>query len=253
MSDKPLLYVILGAAGSGRRAAVADLFSEPIAEGEAVSVLISADEKPDASEERLGEVTRWTWDADGIIAAVVPEGTETVVFVTDGRKSPIDQLEALKPWLLGQGLEIGRILVVVNCKLAFDHPPLAAWYDACIHFADVVLLARREGVPNKWISDFQEKYAKLYYPALFEFVKDGKVKNPALLLSPVPRRMTHYFEEEAEWVVLDENGEEEDEEEVEDDSEEEVEMVQKEDPYFVKNLAGRRVKEIPDINKFLGA
>ena len=31
---------------------------------------------------------------------------------------------------------------------------LLAWYDACVHFSDVVLLQRREGVANKWVSDF---------------------------------------------------------------------------------------------------
>jgi hypothetical protein len=251
MSEKPLIYVVLGAAGSGRRQVVADLFAEAIEDGDLVSILVSDREKPDPADEKLGAVTKWTWDTDGIIAAILPDGTETAVFITDGHLSPIDQVEALKPWILGQGAELGRIMVVVDCKLAFAHPPLMAWYEACIHFADVVLLNHRDGIPNKWISDFQEKFAKLYYPCLFEFVKDGHVKNPALLLSPVPRRMTHYFEEDQEWIVLNEDGEEEDEDDIDEDSEEEVEMVQVEDPYFVRRLGGRREKEIPDIRKFL--
>lgn len=251
MSDKPLLYVILGAAGSGRRAIVADLFSEEIAEAKDFAVLLSDREAEDAAEEKLGEITGWSWEGEGTIAGTVPPGTKTAVFVTDGRLSPVDQIEALKPWMATQGLELGRILVVVNCKLAFDNPGMAAWYDACIHFADAVLLNHRDGVPNKWISEFQEKFAKLYYPALFEFVKDGHLKNPALLLSPVPRRMTHYFEEDQDWIVINDEGEEEDEDEIEEDGDEEVEMVVVEDPYFVKRLNGRREKEVPDVTRFL--
>ena len=254
MSEKPLIYVVLGAAGSGRRQVVADLFSEAIEDGDLVSILVSEGETPDPADEKLGVVHSVEMghrrDHRGNFAGWDRDGDDHCSSLTD-IADPIDQVEALKPWILGQGAELARIMVVVDCKLAYAHPPLMAWYEACIHFADVVLLNHRDGIPNKWVSDFQEKFAKLYYPCLFEFVKDGHVKNPALLLSPVPRRMTHYFEEDQEWIVLNEDGEEEDEDDIDEDSEEEVEMVQVEDPYFVRRLGGRREKEIPDIRKFL--
>lgn len=252
MSEKPLVYVILGAAGSGRREVLADLASEFIEDGSPSCVLLSETEKPDPFDDKLGGVTRWTWDPQGFIVAVLPAGAETIFFVTDGRMNPVDQMEALKPWIDGQGAELGRILLVVDCKLAESHPPLIAWYEACVHFADVVLLGKREGIPNKWISDFQARFADLHYPCLFEFIKGGRVKNPALILSPVPRRMSHVFEDEQDWIIIDDVEEDEDEELVEGaETEEEIEIAPAEDPYFARRMGGRRVKEIPDIAKFL--
>ena len=53
------------------------------------------------------------------------------------------------------------------------------------------------------------------------------------------------------WVFTNAEGEEIDEqEEVED--EDEIEAAPEEDPYFVRDAAGRRQKKVPDINKYLG-
>ena len=72
-----------------------------------------------------------------------------------------------------QGGELARVLCVVHCALAEKHPALLAWYDACVHFSDVVLLQRREGVANKWVSDFLKHYQDQFMPCLFETVKAG--------------------------------------------------------------------------------
>ena len=250
MADTVLVYVILGAPGSGRREVLVDLLADE-SPGD-TAVLLSAEEPSKPVDEKLGKVTRWTWnDEDKYMSCVLPPGAKTVFFVTDGRKNPVDQVEALKPWLEGQGAELARILTVVDCALASEHPPLMGWYEACIHFSDVVLLNHREGVANKWMSDFKRHFEELCYPCLFEFVKEGRIKNPALILSPEPRRMSHAFEDEPEWIVIGEEGEEEDEESSEKEGEEEVEVTQEEDPYFARRLGGRRVKEITDINKHL--
>jgi hypothetical protein len=50
---------------------------------------------------------------------------------------------------------------------------------------------RREGVANKWLSDFRAHFDGQFYPCLFELVKGGRVKNPALVLDPLARRMSH--------------------------------------------------------------
>lgn len=248
-AEKPLVYLILGAAGSGRRAILADLIDGGLDKSDRPAVLVSAAERADTLASTLPRVDYWTWTGE-LIEGVLPENATHVFFVTDGRANPVDQVETFKAWLEAQGGELARVLCVVNCQLAAQHPPLLAWYEACVHFADVVLLNRREGVENKWISDFQTHFKKQFMPALFEFVKDGRVKNPNLVLEPQARRLSQVFDEEQDWVFTDAEGEEVDEEE-ETAGDEEIEAAPKEDPYLERRAGGQRVKQIPDIASYL--
>lgn len=250
--EKPLVYLILGAAGSGRREVLGDLIADGIGEGERAAVLLSAAEPGVEADAKLPEVKRWTWLDEGAISATLPEGATHVFFVADGRRNPVDQVEVFRPWVEAQGGEIARVICVVDTQLAAQHPPLLAWFEACVHFADVVLLNKREGVENKFVSDFLGHFKKLYYPCLFEMVKDGRVKNPALILEPQARRMSHVFDEEQNWIFTNAEGEEIDEqEELEEGEDDEIEAKPEEDPYFERRNGGRRLKEIPDIRKFL--
>jgi hypothetical protein len=255
---KPLVYVVLGAIGSGRREIIADLIDAGLDSDERAVVLLAANEPADERDAKLGQVVRWR--SLGEAGLEVPdgaiEGATHVFFVTDGRGSPVDQLEAFKAWLPMSGCELARVFTVVDCQLAEKNKPLIAWYEACIHFSDVVLLTKREGVANKWMSDFQTLFKDKFYPCLFELVKGGRVKNPPLLLEPEARRMSHLFDE-PDWVVNGVDAEEmietgEDEAEEGTKLNEEVEVTQAEDPYLERRLGGRRVIEIPDIAKFLG-
>jgi G3E family GTPase len=167
-----------------------------------------------------------------------------VFIVADGRRNPVDQIEAFKAWLAERSAEVARVICVVDCHLAEKHPKLFAWFEACIYFSDVVLLNHREGIPNKWVGDFRARFEDRFYPCLFDYVKEGRVKNPALVLAPVARRMSHVFDEQ-EWIV-DDDDEDEDQE-----GEEEVEMKPEEDPYLERRNGGRRVHEIPHIEDFL--
>lgn len=245
------MYLILGATGSGRREVLRDLIEGGLEETDRAAVLLPEAEPPTEDDATLPNVQRWTWLAEGAISAKLPEGATRVFFVVDGRRNPVDQTEAFKAWLEAQGAEIGRVICVVNSQLAEKHSPLLAWFEACVHFADVVLLNKREGVENKAVSDFLNHFKKLYYPCHFEFVKDGRVKNPALILEPQARRMSHVFDEEQDWVFTNAEGEEIDEQEETEDGDDEIEAKPEEDPYFVRHSGGRRVKEIPDIAKFL--
>ncbi len=250
-AEKPLVYLILGAAGSGRREVLVDLIEDGSGDGDRPAVLLAASEAPDAFDAKLPEFTRWTWQ-DEAIAAPWPDGATRIFFVTDGRRNPVEQIEVFKAWLEAQGGELARVLCVVNCQLAEKNPALLAWYEACVHFADVVLLNRRDGVANKWLSDFQAHFKKQFLPCLFELVKGGRVKNPALVLLPEARRMSHFFDAEQDWIFTDTEGEVIDEDE-ETEGDEEVEATPEEDPYFARDAAGRRVKKIPDIAKYLPA
>jgi hypothetical protein len=255
-ANKPLVYLILGAAGSGRREVLGDLIEGGLDESDHPAVMVPAGEaavsaESAADEAKLPAVATWSWD-DGTISGTLPPDATHVFFVTDGTRNPIDQIEVFKPWLEAQGGEIGRVICVINSQLAEKHPPLLAWFEACVHFADVVLLNKREGLENKWMSDFLGHFKKQYYPCVFEVVKDGRVKNPALVLEPQARRMSHVFDEEQDWIFTTAEGVVIDEQEETKDGDEEIEAKPEEDPYFVRRSGGRRVKELPDIAKFLG-
>lgn len=249
-TEKPLVYLLLGSVGSGRREIVADLIEGGLDETERAAVILPAAEPAVPGDEALPEVSRWEWQ-DDTLRAPLPAGATHVFFVTDGAGNPVDQIEAFKGWLDAQGGELAHVVCVVNCQLGEKHPPLLAWYEACIHFSDIVLLNRREGVENKWVSDFLAHFKKLHYPCVFEFVKEGRVKNPALVLDPLARRMSHVFDEEQDWIFTNAEGVVIDEQEDSADGEEEIEAKPEEDPYFAKHISGRRLKQIPDIARFL--
>lgn len=251
VSGKPLVYLILGAAGSGRREVLADLIEGGLGDGDRAAVMFAEGETTSDVDEKVPNLGLWTWE-HGIIDGELPAGATHVFFVTHGRHNPVEQIEAFKAWLAVQGGELARVLCIVDCRLAEKNPPLLAWYEACIHFADVVLLTHREGVANKWLSDFLAHFRGRFYPCLFELVKDGRVKNPRLVLEPQARRMAHFLDDEQDWIVTGADGEViDDDEETESEGEEEVQAAPEEDPYLAKDAAGRRAKRIPDIAKFL--
>lgn len=246
-----MVYVILGAAGSGRREVLLDLIAGGFGDDDRPVVLLAAAEPAAEIDAKLPGVARWVWTQAGSIEADLPEGATHIFFVTDGRRSPVDQMEAFKAWVEMKPVELGRVLTVINCQLAAQHPSLRAWYEACVHFSDVALLNRREGVENKWLSDFRGFFDDQFVPCLFEFVKGGRVKNPALILDPQARRMTHVFDDELEWLVVDAEGSEDDGSDAEIGVEEEVQVAREEEPYFVRDAAGRRAKRIVEIAEFL--
>ena len=259
MSDdeKRLVYVVLGAMGSGRREVVADLIEGGVAAEDHPVVLLSENEPPDPVDSRLGTTVRWSviGEENFEIAAELPAEARIVFFIADGRANPVDQIEWLRPWMAGQGLELGRVLTVMHCQLASEHKRLLAWYDACVHFSDVLLLHRREGVPNKWFSELKSRLHKLCLPTLIETVKKGRVANPALVLDPQARRVSHWFDEADEWTsMIDADTEiviEDDEgEELEDG---EMDELDYEDPYLARHSGGRRKKEIPNVRDFLSS
>lgn len=248
--EKTPVYLILGATGSGRREILADLIADGLEESDRAAVLLPAGEAETAADGSLPRVSRWEW-RDGIIFAPLPPEATHVFFVVDGAKNPVDQIEAFKIWLEAQGAEVARVLCVVDAQLAEKHAPLLAWFEACVHFSDVVLLNKREGVANKWMSDFRAHFDKQYYPCVFEMVRENRVKNPALVLEPQARRMSHVFDAEQDWIFTNADGDEIDEQEENEDGEDEVEAKPEEDPYFEKLTGGRHVKQLPDIAKYL--
>jgi hypothetical protein len=212
-----------------------------LAEGDTAAVLLSSDEEPNAFDGKLPGIGRWSMGPEVSVDLELPSGASHIFIVSDGRKNPVDQIEGIKGWLSDRAIQMALVMCVVDCGLAEKNPKLFAWFEACIYFSDVVLLNHREGVSNKWMGEFREKFTKKFYPCLFEFVKKGHVENPSLVLAPVARRMSHVFDEQ-EWVVADEE---------EEDSDDDVEMKPEEDPYFERRNGGRRVHELPNVADYL--
>lgn len=242
MAEKPLIYLVLGAPGSGRRELVFDLVLNGLDKEAQALVLVSDREGPvSAAAPPAAEnvtVGAWTWGSDGGLVLELPDDFTHIFLIADGRSNPVDQVEAFSEWLPDQDLELGRILTVVNAQLGHEHKELMRWYEACIHFSDIVLINRRENVPQKWLNGFIDYFKKEHhYPCHLEQVKASKVKNPALVLLPEPRRISLIFDE----LPLVEG--EEDEEDMEDE--------ETGDPYLQRLPSGRRTKQIPDINKYL--
>jgi hypothetical protein len=258
-----LVYVILGAPGSGRREVIADLIAgglDPATERAHVYLPTGEERRPE--DEMLGAASvsplAWNGDLQLLVADAPPAACTHIFFLLDGRIDPVDQLEALKPWLAAHSLPVARIFTVVHCQLAQAHPELQPWFDACIHFSDVVMLNRREGVANKWLSEFRRRYEDQHMPFVFELVKAGKVKNPPAILDPVARRLSQFFDP-TEWDEVDlegvEIGESEDE-----DGENSRPLAASEldpddqpplEPWLERDAAGRRRRALPDIRRFL--
>lgn len=251
-ASTPNVYFVLGTPGTSRRALVRDLAENGFPD-EKVVVLLAEGEAPSPADDRLAklanvEVRRWQWTAPEFPRMKLPADA-TVFFLADPWTDLVDQLEALKPWLQAQGRELGRIFCCVDCQLAEKNPVLSQWYDAAIRFADVVFLANREGVANKWLSDFIARYKDEAFPTLFIHVKKGDLPNPALVLDPTPRRLTQYFEED--YVDLGDIEIGVDDEEEASEEEDEDDGLPEQEPYFERERSGRRAKELPDVREFL--
>ncbi len=243
------VYFILGTPGSGRRAVVRDLIENGLAAEEKALVLLADREAADPADEKLAalenaEVRRWKWTEPALPQIEGLDGA-TVFFIADSLASPMDQLEALKPWLEEHGATLARVFCVVDCQLAEKQPVLRQWFDACIHFADVVFLTRREGLANKWLSDFIAHFKDQHFPCHFVQVKTkGDLATPLVWLDPTARRVSQYFDEGESYEI---EGLETDDEE---DDEEDTGLLPPE-PYFVRLSSGRREKEVPDVRDYL--
>lgn len=243
MNESPLVYVIYGTPGSGRREVIFDLIDGGIdpksnvlffrPEGETQTPF---DEQIDALENTT--TIEWSLDNAKIKHGQISAAPDYIIFLAAGESDPSDIAEALKSWIDHNNCQIGRLITVVNCTFLQHTPAAQSWYDACIHFSDAVLLNRRDGADNKWIKDFQQGYQKRCSPARFILVKKGKVANPLEVLDPEARRLSFFFDE---LLPIEEDGL--DEEEQPDDI--------KPDKYIERLESGHRAHPVPDIRKLL--
>lgn len=244
--SKPFIYIFLGVTGAGRRTVVADLITRGMGEDDQVAVLTNEDSAGSDVMKTLAlnpRVRLINWQLNEENHIVVQDdlaSMDSIFFITHGKQSPVDQMESLVAWVNDEDFEVGRIFTVVDCGLFSTQPKLMPWIEACIHFSDVVCLNKRESVSQVWLKGFVERFQKEQcYPCLFENVKKGRVSDPAMLLHPEARRISHVFDERD---AIYELGFDQD-----NLPDEPFELKVKEDPYFEKLPSGGRCKPIPDI------
>ncbi len=239
----PLVYLIFGVPDSGRREVIFDLIEGGIPESEQVLYFRPEGETASPYDKRieaLGNVSVVDWHLNNgkVAHGRITAAPDKIIFLAPGTSDPADCAEALKMWTDHNQCQIARLLTVVHCSFLAAQPMAKAWFDACIHFSDVVLLNRREEAGNKWVKDFETGRKKACIPARFMLVKKGRVSNPTEVLDPEARRVSLYFDE----LIPIEDDEFEDEHQPDD---------LKPDIYIDRLESGQRAKPIPEIKKFL--
>ncbi len=242
MSEKPLVYIVFGIPGSERRAVIFDLIDGGLEKDSQVLYFRPEGEVASAFDEQIEakdnvNTVRWKLAKTKISHGPMTATPEKIIFLAPGGSDPSDIAEAVRGWSRHNACQIGRLITVVNCFFLKANEQALSWFDACIHFSDTVLLARREGVDNKWIKSFEKRYTKHRFPCHFSLVKKGRVNNPPEILYPEARRVSLYFDA---FIPIEED-------EFEDDLPED----QKPDKYIERLQSGQRACPIPDIRKFL--
>ncbi|MEO0796218.1 MAG: hypothetical protein AAFX93_13700 [Verrucomicrobiota bacterium] len=238
------VYFLLGAEGAGRRDAVRDLIEGGLEEDEhALIALHTSEPDTSADEQFLGRTNNRVVSYEHL-AGIEANDVDVIFIVAPGRGNPLDAIDDFQSWIRRSGHTLARIITVVHCSLLQANPKLQIWHDACIHFSDVVLLNRRNDVPNKWFSDFRAHFEQEHFPCLIELMKKGRVRNPALILEPQPRRVSLAFDDDIEAVDLIEFDED-------NLPEEPVDLVKPADPWLVRVANGQWERHLPEISKFL--
>jgi hypothetical protein len=264
--DTPL-YLSLGMAESGRRALWGQLLAS-VDGGEPLTrprIWLSEREAAEAASRELIEATGAelgiyriadrgpTRPPELEVVAAPDDSTATGwVLIADGRASPLDIVEAVAAWAPAEGAEVVRVVTVVDCARLRDEPRWQPWYDACIHFSDMVLLAGREGISNRWVSDFEARFHKQCFPCGFDLVRRTGVRNPALVLYPEARRISQVFDLPDEDAAEDWRQGLDPETEIIDSGDpapegEDDDGDSTEDPWLARHDTGYRIRRLPEI------
>lgn len=199
MTVSPKVYLILGFDDSGRRAILTD-FIDSIGTESPILYFRHKDEVTSDSDtllENLNQVSTVHWSVENtkIKHDSITESPSSIFFLTPSSIDLADVMEALKGWLSKNECQLTRIITVVNCKSLSENGVMNSWYEAAIHFSDMVLLNRREGVSEKWIKEFISSKKKQFHPTRFELVKKNRVNNPIDALDSQTYRTSLFFDD----------------------------------------------------------
>lgn len=242
MSESPLVYVVFGITDSERRAVIYDLIDGGVEADKQVLYFRPSGEAPSPFDEQLEakenvSVVEWALQDAKVKHGPITAAPEKIIFLAPGDSDPADICEAVKNWTDHNNCQIARLFTIVHCSFLKSKPEALPWFDACIHFSDTVLLARREDVDNKWVKTFEERYTKNYFPCHFALVKKGRTGNPPEILFPETRRYSLYFDE---LIPIEE-----------DEFEDQLPEDKEPDQYMLRLENGQRAKPIPSIRKWL--
>lgn len=251
--DELDLFLFLGIEGSGRKASVLDIIEGYYSKEKKVSILLHESESFKMDEHDRIEVILYRMSPGKILFPNGIPSNNLIFILGPGRGSCLEFLENVRDWTVSKKIKVSKIITMAHMEKILAHNKVARWYDAAIHFSDIIFLNNREPKKDKEIRKFIERYTQdLSMPCLFEFVKKDRIKNPALAIEGSPRRTSQAFDEQefdmdlSDVIITDEN-----DENLGDDEAFLSEFQNAAEPYFEKLPNGRRIKEIPDITEFL--
>ena len=234
MAECLKVYLILGPNGSGRRALLAD-FIDSLESESSVLYFKHRDEiinDYDSSLESLNAVSTVFWSLEGskIKHESISVSPSSIFFIAPASIDLADVIEGLKGWLSKNDCQLTRIITVIDCKSLCENNSQNSWYEAAVHFSDMVLLNQREGVSEKWIKDMVTEKKKQFHPTRFELVKKNRVNNPIDVLDTQAYRTSLYFDN---LIPIEE-----------DEFEDLLPEDRKTDPYIERLESGKRSKPV---------
>ena len=234
MAKSPKVYLILGPNGSGRRALLYDFIDSLESE---ISILYFKHRDEvisdfDPSLENLAEVSTILWSTEDskIKHDSISVNPSSIFFIAPASIDLADVMEGLKGWLSKNDCHLTRIITVIDCKSLSEDNSQNSWYDAAVHFSDMALLNRREGVSEKWIKDMVTEKKKQFHPTRFEIVKKNRVNNPIDVLDAQTYRTSLFFDD---LIPIEE-----------DEFEDLLPDDRKVDPYIDRLKSGKRNKPV---------
>ena len=246
--DTRTTYLFLGIDKPERLAALAQLvrfaiFDGPVAvslpEGLDASVIQNC---PPSTAPHPLTCSSWALSPTHIAfdkAPACPTDTMAFFIVGDGRADPIHLIETLARESQQGRLEINRVITWIDLARCHASKAITAWYDACAHFSDCLLLDLHSNLEPAWIDRYIERFTSQHYPCIIERMKKGIIQHPVFILDDQVRRISTVFEPTDEpFDLVDGDG-------IDDEDDEPFDPLK--EPYFDRGVDGRRLKPIPDI------
>jgi hypothetical protein len=241
-SETPLVYVLFGIPDSERRSVLLDLIESGLPDSTEVlyfkpKAIVASPIDAQLEGRANVHLVEWELREAKVLHGSIEAAPQAIFFLAPGESDPADVAEAVKTWSDHNNCNIARLVTLIHCDFLQANPGTQAWFNACIHFSDFVLLAKRANTSPKWIKEFQTSYHKAHVPSRFEMVKKGRAPNPLEVLEPEVRRTSFYFDE---LIPIEEDAFEED-----------LPEDQKPDKYIERLESKQRAYPVPDIRKWL--
>lgn len=169
--------------------------------------------------------TQWVHEAD--------------LYVEHITADPREALEALPEKLVKHELELARIIAVVDAAEVEKRGELKPWLEMMAHFADVMLLKNTRQASPAWLGALKKSWKDrpmmvVDWP---EALKKNADAQKAAIAYPEARRLSQYFDADAQMEVPVFESEEEDPEQAREMEEDGEEIPQ--ERYFERDAAGR--------------